>query len=124
MAFCDLLELVSRLSNHPLQVWFCKLVSCVYLQVRLASTLHTVSCIHWIFSHFYYDPNRSIGSLHKAVFSNYGWHISIIIAMFVNTKHHYFQVVRTEDTPNGAEGGQKRERRRKRGFDVGPGEGT
>ena len=32
---------------------------------------------------------RSTGSLHKAVFSNYGWHISITIAMFVNTKHRY-----------------------------------
>ena len=32
-----------------------------------------------------------IGSLHKAIFSNYGWHISITIAMFVNTKQRYIR---------------------------------
>ena len=30
--------------------------------------------------------------LHKAVISKYGWHISIIITMFVNTTHWYKKV--------------------------------
>ena len=33
--------------------------------------------------------NVPTSSLHETVFSNYGWHISITIAMFVNTKHRY-----------------------------------
>lgn len=32
---------------------------------------------------------RSIGYLHREVFSNYGWPFNIIIATIVNTKHWY-----------------------------------
>ena len=53
---------MEQMLSHPI-VMFCVMTFCV--------------------TFCYCSNQRSIGSLHKAAFSNYGWHISI------NTKHCY-----------------------------------
>ena len=55
-----------------------------------------------VMSPFVINVPTKDGSLHKAVFSNYGWHISITLAKLVNTKHRYNHGEKARYSPTGS----------------------
>ena len=83
MALASIPERLNRINLHVrFSITAVSVLSPHAGRLRLESMFRVMSP----FAGYQYANQRSTGSLHKAVFSNYGWHISITIAMFVNTK--------------------------------------